>query len=454
MNAVVGIDIGSSAIKAMLLGVEERNTLAIESQPLRSRIEGTPPGHFEENPRILREQFFEIVRLLSAASKKRNVCIEGIGFTGQMHGGLLVDSALEPVTHCITWQDKRGDEISESGKSYVEELEAFAAFDATGVGIKTGFLVTSLSWLNRKNAIARKAVHLLGMYDWLMSVCLGRAMTDLSSAAAWGIFDPSLRSWKWELLRAAGISESFLPEVAEPGAFLGTIDPAVAQQCDLDTNVRIHASIGDTQAAYLGSECASDEVLVNFGTGSQSLWETARHTATQGTDIRYLRERRFLACAPTLAGGEAYLLTAKFFQEIVRECSGVELSRGETLRMMDRLAEKGEAQGLRIDPIFQGSKFRDVADRASISGIGASNFHPSNVVCALIEGMAEEIAWPFFARQEARAFHGLRGGGSALRKNRALQDAVERRFGLPLHMGRFDEEAAAGAAMLALTPSV
>ncbi len=450
MRAVIGIDIGSSAVKAILLDVEGMESLGAVSQPLRSRVPGTSVGHFEEEPNILRAQVLEAVRTLAISAKKFGATIEAIAFTGQMHGGLLVDKDLEPLTNCITWQDKRGDEISKSGQRYVEKLAESAPFDPTGVGIKTGFLITSLYWFNEQNGIPKDADRVLGMYDWITSLFIGRAVTDISSAAAWGMFDPVKRSWKIELLRVAEISESLLPDVVEPGAFVGMIDSEMAKLCSLPTNVRVHASIGDTQAAYLGSGCTQNDILLNFGTGSQSLWETVRLEATPGTDIRYLGKNRYLACAPTLAGGEAYLTLARFFQDVVKEFSSNEISMGEVLRTMDRLALQSGSDRISFDPIFRGSKFRDIQDRASITGIDAENFHSSNLVRSMVEGMIEEIAKPFYLRMEERVFTGLVGEGSAMRQNPALQSIAEARFGLPFRLGKFSEAASAGAALLCL----
>ena len=312
MNAVIGIDIGSSAIKAVLLSLDGNDVLRSERRDLDSRILPTPPGHFEENPNVIRGQVFDILRSLAQFAHGESITIEAIAFTGQMHGGLLVDSNLEPLTDFITWQDKRGDELRPSGKSYVEELRSFAAPDVTGVGVHSGFLISTLYWLQQHHAFPSSASYVLGIYDWLTSLLVGKPAADISSVAAWGMFDPITKTWHSDLLESAKVLMIVLPDVYEPGDFLGTLRPSLANEVGLSRNVRIHASIGDTQAAYLGSECAPNEVLLNFGTGSQSMWETSRLEATAGTDIRYLRIGRYLACAPTLAGGEAYHTYGKF----------------------------------------------------------------------------------------------------------------------------------------------
>ncbi|HET6401014.1 MAG TPA: FGGY family carbohydrate kinase [Candidatus Kapabacteria bacterium] len=450
MNAVMGIDIGSSAIKAVLFDADARVVIRQERRPLKSRVWTSNASHFEEDPIAIRDAAFGIIHSLADFAKEHGHEVKAIAFTGQMHGGLLIDATLRPLTNFITWQDKRGDEIHEDGRTFVESLRLLSEPDPTGVGIHTGFLISTLNWLRRHDAIPMNSAKVLGIYDWLTSLLVGRPVADISSAAAWGMFDPVERSWRNELLVEAGISHSLLPEVVESGAELGSVDSGRAAELGLDPSVRVHASIGDTQAAYLGSECMANEILLNFGTGSQSMWETTNPVATEGTDIRYLRNGRYLACAPTLAGGEAYRIVTDFFREAVKEFTGEEIPMERTRTIMDRLALNSDSLGIVIDPIFRGSKFRPDKDRGSIAGITSENFHPGPLVRAVVEGMIEEVAWPYFLRESSMVHTGIVGAGSALRGNPALRDAAEKRFGRALRLGRFEEEAAVGAAMLCL----
>ncbi len=450
MRAVIGIDIGSSAIKAVLFDTEGMLELHSEHRALNSRIADTLQSHFEENPKLVRAQVFDILRSFARFARESAITIEAIAFTGQMHGGLLVDANLDPVTNFITWQDKRGDEPYARKKSFVEKLRASALSDPTGVGIHTGFLISTLFWLKQQEKIPSRTQYVLGIYDWLTSILVGRPVTDISSAAAWGMFDPIAKAWRTDLLDLAGIPSSLLPDVVEPGIDLGTISAAVTEELGLTQGIHIHASIGDTQAAYLGSECKPNEILLNFGTGSQSMWETTRLEATLGIDIRYLRNGSYIACASTLAGGEAYRIAANFLMEVVKQFTSNEIPLPRTLEIMDRLALISNSDGMTIDPIFRGSKFRANSDRGSILGVSSDNLHPGAVVRALAEGMIEEVAAPYFNRNENQQFVGIVGEGSGFRRNPALQAIAQARFGLPIRTGRFEEGAAVGAAMLCL----
>ena len=454
MSAVIGVDIGSSAIKAILYGLDNGRIRAnprIITSELQSRI-ATSPNRFEEDPILLRDQVFEAIQRLAIIASESRQTITGIAFTGQMHGGLLVDSELNPRTNIITWQDKRGDEIALGGKTYVELLRESVQPDPTGVGIHTGFLAATLYWLVKQDAMPRAATAVLGIHDWLTSILLGRAVTDITSAAAWGMYDIITQEWKQDVISAIGIEHNLLPEIAEPGTDLGPIAKNIADRLGLPLDARIHAGIGDTQASYLGSGCSMDEILLNFGTGSQSMWEiqSGGPVATEGTDIRYLLGGRYIVTVQTLAGGKAYQIVANFFRDVLREFTNSEIELSKIYPIMDDLARRSNSNGIVLDPIFSGSKFRNELERASIVGLTPANFTSGSLIRSLVEGMIEEISRPYFVREGRLRHSGLVGAGNGLRNNAALREVAERRFGLPLRLSEYEEEAALGAAMLAV----
>ncbi|HWF44030.1 MAG TPA: FGGY family carbohydrate kinase [Candidatus Kapabacteria bacterium] len=458
MSAVIGIDIGSSAIKGVLFEPINDRILHIERKEIASRIATPNAGQFEEDPVLLRDSIFEIIRKLSAYADRGSEKISGIAFTAQMHGGLLVDERLSPLTNIITWQDKRGDETAKNGKTYVETLRELMQHDPTGVGIHTGFLAATLYWLNANRVFPKGASKVLGIHDWLASLLVGSAVADITSAAAWGMYDIVDHGWRRDVISAMEIGEEILPEIAEPGTDIGKIDSSIAKELDLPENAHVHAGIGDTQASYLGAECTEDEILLNFGTGSQSMWQTQSSSitdaiATAGTDIRYFSHGRYLVTVPTLAGGKAYRVMAEFFQSVVSAFAETEISLDRMYSVMERIAaavSQPDSGGIHLDPIFSGSKFRDERDRATIAGITDTNFTAANVASALIEGMIEEVAKPYFEREGKIRHIRLVGAGNGLRNNQALREAAERRFGLPMRLSKFEEEAAVGAAKLAI----
>ena len=99
---------------------------------------------------------------------------------------------------------------------------------------------------------------------------------------------------------------------------------------------------------------------------------------------------------------------------------------------------------------FAGTR-QDPAERAVLSGLDEENFAPVPLLHALLRGMADELAACYRAALKAGCAPAgrLLGSGNGLRRNPALQRAVERSFGLPLTLAAVPEEAACGAALFA-----
>lgn len=443
----IGVDIGSTSIKAIALEHETRRVLDVVTVLLDSREQGLPSGHHEEDPRRIQELTWGLLLKLGRAYGER---VAGIAFTGQMHSGMIVNARLDPLTNLVTWQDKRGDELASDGQTYADLLARISGLDPTGVGIHSGFLATTTLWWRQNGLQIPAAAYPIGIYDWLTSLLVGHAVTDITSAAAWGLFDIEAMDWRWNVLAALGLRSDQTPTVHEPGDLLGTIQPDAAKELSLSLETKVYASIGDTQASYLGAGTTSEEILLNFGTGSQSMWETSSPIATPGTDIRYLRNDRYIVTAPTLAGGAAYRILAEFYNSVLESCGHPALDLNRLYDIMNDAALRSGSRGIAFDPIFGGSRWRDPSARASISGLTCENFKFGSVTHALLAGMIEEIAAPYFTREVTLRHKRLRGAGNGMRRNGALRKIAEERFALSLVLSESEEEAARGAALLTL----
>lgn len=89
MKYVIGIDIGTSAVKSVLVSEEGRVVCEhAESYPLHR----PNPGWSEQNPEDWAERTIASLRKLMEKSQVAPSDVEGISFSGQMHGLVLVDA--------------------------------------------------------------------------------------------------------------------------------------------------------------------------------------------------------------------------------------------------------------------------------------------------------------------------------------------------------------------------
>jgi xylulokinase len=135
MSAAVGIDVGTTAVKAIAVAedgeVLERREVAYELSTPR-------PGWSEQEPRDWWRATKEALDGLGGGD------VAGIGLSGQMHGLVALDSDGEVIRPAILWNDQRtGAEC--------DEIETRVGFERlvqlTGNRALTGFTAPKLLWL-------------------------------------------------------------------------------------------------------------------------------------------------------------------------------------------------------------------------------------------------------------------------------------------------------------------
>jgi xylulokinase len=85
----------------------------------------------------------------------------------------------------------------------------------------------------------------------------GLTMTDVSLACRTLLYDVEKGCWSQELLEAAGISESQLPTVVQPGTLLGGLLPGMAQELGLPEGVQVVIGTHDQIVNALGAGVAA-----------------------------------------------------------------------------------------------------------------------------------------------------------------------------------------------------
>ena len=365
--------------------------------------------------------------------------IVGLGVCGQMHGVLYLDAKGEPVSPLYTWQDESGNEAMADGRTYVEALSSL-----TGHAMASGFGCTTLFVQARKGRIPAGAAQICTIHDWVaMRLCgLARPVMHVSDAASFGLFNLKNLCFDREAVRATGLPEAVFPRVTADFDVLGAYK-----------GVPVRVAAGDNQASFLGAaEEPGRTVLVNVGTGSQCSLASEYVPPAQlppGAELRPLCGAQYLFVGSALCGGRAFALAKDFFLGCARFLGMENKGDGAIYAAMDGLLKENPPPSesrLRVDTRFAGTR-QDPALRGRVEGIGTDNFTPAHLLWGLVEGMAGEL-YEFYA-SSGTGRELLVGAGNGLRKNPALRRALERRFGMPLAVAPYGEEAARGAAKIA-----
>lgn len=219
----IGIDIGTSSVKAVLID-EHQNVLDTASQALT--VSRPQPGFSEQDPRAWWEATQQVIASLASAQPEAVAAVEGIGLSGQQHGAVLLDAHDAVLRPAILWNDTR---------SFLECTELEAAYPGLrgifGNIMMPGFTAPKLRWVakHEPDLFARTRRVLLPK-DYVRLLLTGEAVSDMSDAAGTGWLDVGRRDWSDEALAATGLDRSHMPRLVEGSAASAMLLPEVASR--------------------------------------------------------------------------------------------------------------------------------------------------------------------------------------------------------------------------------
>jgi xylulokinase len=243
----IGIDLGTSGVKAVLLD-REGQVRCTASQPLT--VSRPQPLWSEQAPQDWwTAASAAIADLLEQAPAAGIVPgrIEALGLTGQMHGATLLDAYGKVLRPAILWND---------GRSAIEcaELEAAAPQLHAEAGnlAMPGFTAPKLLWVRKHEPeIFARIAQVLLPKDYLRYQLTGDFATDPSDAAGTLWLDVAKRDYSDSLLAACGLSREQMPKVFEGNAVTGTLKPELARAWGLK-EIPVIAGGGDNAAGAIG----------------------------------------------------------------------------------------------------------------------------------------------------------------------------------------------------------
>ncbi len=256
----VGIDLGTSAVKLLLMDGEGKiQKIVSKEYPLYF----PHPGWSEQKPEDWYEQVMDGMKELIAEADKSKVA--GISFGGQMHGLVILDKEDQVIRPAILWNDGRTYEECDYlnnviGKEKLSEYTANISF--------TGFTAPKILWVkNKEPENFKKIVKIMLPKDYIAYKLTGVNCTDVSDASGMLLMDVKNRRWSKEMCEICGISEEMLPKLYESYECVGTVKPEIARELGIPETVKVAAGAGDNAAAAVGTGTVGDGMCnISLGT--------------------------------------------------------------------------------------------------------------------------------------------------------------------------------------------
>ncbi|MBP2241529.1 xylulokinase [Cytobacillus eiseniae] len=300
MKYVIGIDLGTSAVKVLLVNQEGEVCKEVsKSYPLISE----KSGYSEQNPEEWVEKttagLAELIEHLDADD------IEGISFSGQMHGLVLLDQEDQVLRNAILWNDtrttKQCQEIYEIvGKQQLLEITKNPALE--------GFTLPKILWVKEHEPeIFERSRTFMLPKDYLRFRITGNIHMEYSDAAGTLLLNVAKREWSHELLNSFGLSPELCPPLVESHEFVGTVKAEFAEETGLSEVTKVFAGGADNACGAIGSGVLSEgKTLCSIGTSGVVLSYEERNDLDFEGKVHYFNhgeEKAYYTMGVTLAAG-------------------------------------------------------------------------------------------------------------------------------------------------------
>ncbi|HLS60798.1 MAG TPA: xylulokinase [Virgibacillus sp.] len=377
MKYVIGVDLGTSAVKILLVN-QAGDVVKEVSKPLPLIQEKT--GYSEQNPKDWVDQTVAGLSDLMNNFDGNPENIEGISFSGQMHGLVLLDENNDVLRHAILWNDTRTTAECEDiynvvGKERLLEITKNPALE--------GFTLPKILWVKKHEPeLFAKASKFVLPKDYVRYKLTGKLQMEYSDAAGTLLLDVPNKNWSKEICDLLDIDINICPPLIGSHDEVGNITANYAEETGLANSVRIFAGGADNACGAIGSGILEDgKTLCSIGTSGVVLSYEANEDKDFQGKVHYFNHGApevFYTMGVTLSAG--YSLT--WFKETFAP------NESYDDLLSDINSVPAGSNGLLFTPYLVGERtpHADSAIRGSFIGMDSSH-ERKHFVRSILEGI-------------------------------------------------------------------
>jgi len=438
----LGIDVGTGGTRALLIDADGRVTASstVEHVPFAS----PETGWAEQDPDDWWRAATLAIRDVLSKSEIKPEEIRAVGFSGQMHGAVLLDERDQVLRPALIWCDQR---TSAQCVTITEKIGAERLIALTCNPALTGFTLPKLLWVREHEPeIWRQVRSCLLPKDFIRLRLTGDKATDVADASGTLLFDVAGRQWSQQMLSAAEIDEAFLARVYESPEITGAVSTAGAKETGLRAGTLVVAGAGDQAAGAVGMGIVRPgSVSATIGTSGVVFAASDKPALDPKGRVHtfcHAIPDRWHVMGVTQGAG----LSLRWF----RDQFDVDNSDAYERLTEDAARIPPGANGLLWTPYLMGERtpHLDPHARAALVGLTASHTR-AHIVRAILEGVAFSLRDTFEIFKEMNVpveEIRLGGGGARSKLWRQIQADV---YGRVVKTVEAEEGAAYGAALLA-----
>lgn len=265
MNYYLGLDIGSSSIKAALVDVETGESIGVVQEPKEEMtMIAQKNGWAEQDPL---DWWFHICNAIKSLQKLHNINktqIKGIGISYQMHGLVLVDKNGNSLRKSIIWCDSRAVQIGNEAFAKIGEEKCSNEL----LNSPANFTASKLKWVKENEPEIYSQIYkfmLPGDYIvYKFSNTINTTIPGLSEGIFWDFKNDTIAIF---LLDYYGIDSNIIPNIVDTFSNQAQVDKKGARESGLEPGTPIFYRAGDQPNNALSLNVFNPgEVAVTGGT--------------------------------------------------------------------------------------------------------------------------------------------------------------------------------------------
>ncbi len=240
---LLGLDVGSSSVKASLVDIETGEMAATAFFPEKEApITAVKAGWAEQDPQMWWDNAKLSLQKIMNQTGAKGDDIKAIGISYQMHGLVCVDKNQQVLRPSIIWCDSRAVPY---GEKAFRELGPDMCLDHL-LNSPGNFTAAKLAWVKENEPeLFDKIDKIMLPGDYIAMRLSGEAQTTISGLSEGMMWDFKEKKPAKFLLDYYGFSETILPEIVPTFSIQSAVSKAAAEELGLKEGTPISYRAGD-----------------------------------------------------------------------------------------------------------------------------------------------------------------------------------------------------------------
>ena len=444
---LLGLDIGSSSIKASIVDAATGQSVATAQSP-KEELEmiAIQTGWAEQDPAMWWQHLVIAVKSVVQKAGIRGAEIHAIGISYQMHGLVVVDKEYKPLRPSIIWCDSRAVGIGQKAAKELGEYYCLEHF----LNSPGNFTASKLKWVLENEPSVFRKIHKIMLPGDYIAMRLSGDIVTTDTGMSEGIFwDYPSQSVSEKLLQHYGFEKSLLPDMVPVFGVQGVLRKDAAAELGLQAGAKIAYRAGDQpNNAFSLNVLQPGETAATAGTSGVIYSVTDKNAFDPRSRVNtfvHVNNRRDKPSNGVLLCINGTGILNSWLRKNMRG-AGAPLD----YEQMNRLAAGVPvgSEGLVILPFGNGAE-RILENRtlnASLYGLDFNHHSQGHILRAAQEGIVFALKYGFDLLQEmGLKSNVIRAGHANMFLSSVFREAFVNTIGAPLEL--YNTDGATGAAI-------